>query len=68
MTSRPSKPTIAQIREISQPASVTGRSNAEHWIADLYLRKISVSHETAFEDTNYCKWCHLLDDYYGYLY
>lgn len=41
MTSRPSKPTIAQIREISQPASVTGRSNAEHWVADLYLRKIS---------------------------
>ncbi len=41
MTSRPSKPTIAQIREISQPISVTGRSNAEHWVADLYLRKIS---------------------------
>lgn len=41
MTSRPSKPTIAQIREISQPVSVTGRSNAEHWVADLYLRKIS---------------------------
>ena len=41
MTDRPSKPTIAQIREISQPPSVTGRSNAEHWVADLYLRKIS---------------------------
>jgi phosphatidylglycerophosphate synthase len=41
MTDRPSKPTIAQIREISQPTSVTGRSNAEHWVADLYLRKIS---------------------------
>ncbi|MEN9293057.1 MAG: hypothetical protein RL288_853 [Actinomycetota bacterium] len=41
MTSRPSKPTIAQIREISQPVSVTGRSNAEHWVADLYLRRIS---------------------------
>ena len=41
MTSRPPKPTIAQIREISQPASVTGRSNAEHWVADLYLRRIS---------------------------
>jgi phosphatidylglycerophosphate synthase len=41
MTDRPSKPTIAQIREISQPSSVTGRSNAEHWVADLYLRKIS---------------------------
>lgn len=41
MTDRPAKPTIAHIREISQPASVTGRSNAEHWVADLYLRKIS---------------------------
>lgn len=41
MTSRPTKPTISQIREISQPVSVTGRSNAEHWVADLYLRKIS---------------------------
>ncbi len=38
---RPLHPTIAQIREISQPPSVTGRSNAEHWVADLYLRKIS---------------------------
>ncbi len=41
MTARPAKPSIAQIREISQPISVTGRSNAEHWVADLYLRRIS---------------------------
>ncbi|MFM8752999.1 MAG: CDP-alcohol phosphatidyltransferase family protein [Actinomycetota bacterium] len=41
MTSRPVNPTVAQIREVSQPISVTGRSNAEHWVADLYLRKIS---------------------------
>jgi phosphatidylglycerophosphate synthase len=41
MKDRPAKPTIAQIREISQPPSITGRSNAEHWVADLYLRKIS---------------------------
>ena len=41
MTSRPVNPTVAQIREISQPISVTGRSNAEHWVADLYLRRIS---------------------------
>jgi len=32
---------ISEIREISQPASITGRTNAEHWTADLYLRKIS---------------------------
>ena len=41
MEQRPARPTIIQIREVSQPPSVTGRSNAEHWIADLYLRKIS---------------------------
>jgi phosphatidylglycerophosphate synthase len=39
--SRPAHPTIAQIREVSQPISVTGRSGAEHWIADLYQRRIS---------------------------
>ena len=41
MIARPPDPTIAQIREVSQPVSVTGRSNAEHWVADLYLRRIS---------------------------
>ena len=41
MTTRPSNPTISQIREVSQPVSVTGRSAAEHWVADLYLRKLS---------------------------
>ncbi len=40
-TERPLRPTIAQIREISQPVSVTGRSTSEHWIADLYLRRLS---------------------------
>jgi phosphatidylglycerophosphate synthase len=38
---RPAKPTIKEIREISQPVSVTGRSNAEHWVADVYQRKFS---------------------------
>jgi phosphatidylglycerophosphate synthase len=41
VTQRPAKPTIAELRAICQPASVTGRSNAEHWVADLYLRKLS---------------------------
>ena len=41
MTERPARPTIAQIREISQPVSVTGRSTSEHWIADLYQRRLS---------------------------
>jgi phosphatidylglycerophosphate synthase len=35
-------PSIAELRAVCQPASVTGRSNAEHWVADLYLRKISL--------------------------
>lgn len=33
--------TIEQIREIGQPASITGRRSAEHWTASLYLRKFS---------------------------
>ncbi len=41
MSTRPKNPTIAQLREVCQPVSVTGRSNAEHWVADLYLRRIS---------------------------
>jgi len=41
MTTRPSRPTIKEIREVSQPPSVTGRSTSEHWVADLYQRRIS---------------------------
>ena len=41
MTTRPTRPTIAQIRGVSQPLSVTGRSTSEHWIADFYQRRIS---------------------------
>ena len=41
MSQRPAKPTIKELRAVCQPASVTGRSNAEHWVADLYLRRIS---------------------------
>jgi phosphatidylglycerophosphate synthase len=38
---RPARPTIAQIREVGQPPSVRGRRNSEHWVADVYLRRIS---------------------------
>jgi phosphatidylglycerophosphate synthase len=41
VSQRPTKPTIAELRSACQPPSVTGRSNAEHWVADLYLRKLS---------------------------
>jgi phosphatidylglycerophosphate synthase len=42
VSQRPTKPTIEQLRAVCQPPSVTGRSNAEHWVADLYLRKLSL--------------------------
>jgi len=41
MANRPTNPTLAQIREICQPVSITGRANSEHWVADVYLRSIS---------------------------
>lgn len=34
-------PTIAQIRAVCQPPSVRGRRNSEHWVADVYLRRLS---------------------------
>ncbi|MDQ1603854.1 MAG: hypothetical protein QOE01_1699 [Actinomycetota bacterium] len=37
----PERPTVAQLREVTQPPSVTGRRNSEHWVADLYLRRLS---------------------------
>lgn len=42
MSERPVNPSIAELRTVCQPISVTGRSNAEHWVADLYLRRISL--------------------------
>jgi phosphatidylglycerophosphate synthase len=38
---RPARPTVAQIREVGQPPAVRGRRNSEHWVADVYLRRIS---------------------------
>ncbi len=38
---RPARPTIAQLREVTQPPSVRGRRTAEHWTGDLYMRRIS---------------------------
>lgn len=35
------RPSIAELKAKSQPDSVTGRRNSEHWTADLYLRRIS---------------------------
>jgi phosphatidylglycerophosphate synthase len=38
---RPTHPTIAQLREVTQPPSVRSRAAAEHWVAHAYLRDIS---------------------------
>jgi phosphatidylglycerophosphate synthase len=35
------RPTIAELRAVTQPPSVRGRRNSEHWTADLYQRRIS---------------------------
>ena len=40
-TLRPADPTIAQLREVTQPPSVRTRAGAEHWVAHAYLRDIS---------------------------
>jgi len=37
----PRRPTIAELRAVTQPDAVRGRRNAEHWAADLYLRRLS---------------------------
>jgi phosphatidylglycerophosphate synthase len=34
-------PTIAELREVCQPEHVRTRAAAEHWVAHLYLRRIS---------------------------
>ena len=40
-TPRPANPSIAQIREISQPQEIRGRQTSEHWLNEVYLRKLS---------------------------
>ena len=40
-TPRPAKPSISQIREISQPTEIRGRQTSEHWLNEVYLRKLS---------------------------
>ncbi len=38
---RPVRPTIEQLRAVTQPPAVRGRRNSEHWVADVYLRRLS---------------------------
>ena len=35
------RPTIAALREVTQPPAIRGRRNSEHWTADVYQRAIS---------------------------
>lgn len=35
------RPSIAELRAVTQPPAVRGRRNSEHWTADLYQRRIS---------------------------
>jgi phosphatidylglycerophosphate synthase len=34
-------PSIAELREVTQPPAIRGRRTAEHWTGDLYMRQIS---------------------------
>ena len=40
-SSRSAQPTIAELREVTQPPSVRTRAGAEHWVASVYLRDLS---------------------------
>src|SRR3954447_3425724 len=34
-------PTVAQLRSVTQPPTVTGRPGSEHWTGTLYMRRVS---------------------------
>ena len=35
------QPTIAELRAVTQPASIFARNSGEHWAGRLYVRRIS---------------------------
>jgi phosphatidylglycerophosphate synthase len=39
---RPGRPTIDELRLVCQPPAVRGRRTAEHWLGDLYQRRLSI--------------------------
>lgn len=41
LPARPARPTIAELREVTQPPAIRGRRTAEHWTGDLYMRRVS---------------------------
>jgi phosphatidylglycerophosphate synthase len=42
------RPSIAELRAVTQPASVTSRASAEHWTGLLYMRRLSPYATRAF--------------------
>ncbi len=38
---RPARPTLAEYRAVVQPPEIIGRKNSEHWVGDLYQRRLS---------------------------
>ncbi|HET6547019.1 MAG TPA: CDP-alcohol phosphatidyltransferase family protein [Solirubrobacter sp.] len=40
-SARSSPPSIAELRRVTQPESIMGRANAEHWAGRLYMRRLS---------------------------
>jgi phosphatidylserine synthase len=40
-SSRPAKPTIAQLKEVTQPVEISGRQTSEHWLGNIFFRKVS---------------------------
>lgn len=38
---RPTNPTIAELKAVSQPQEIRGRQSSEHWLNEVYLRKLS---------------------------
>ena len=40
-TPRPTNPSVAQIKEVVWPAEIRDRQSSEHWLNEVYLRKVS---------------------------
>ena len=40
-TSRPTNPTIAELKAVTQPIEISGRQNSEHWLGNPFFRKLS---------------------------
>lgn len=41
MSARSSRPSIAELRAVTQPASIFARNSGEHWAGRLYVRRLS---------------------------